>query len=165
MLVRTQTSAKLNSSETRPRRWRQLKLQRNNGYVGSTSLQHQIVLQQRIRLTTFTNVPKQLILSYWPLWLSINTNILPISLQDGFRTLLPRPQGKGNAPGDSSADSADSVLQTLLARNYRGDIPMSAVEKFPILLSEAEEESSSVPPCFSDEGINVCLRHVYPDLS
>jgi AP-1 complex subunit mu len=43
-----------------------------------------------------------------------------------------------------------------LARNYRGDIPMSAVEKFPILLSEAEEESSAVPPCFSDEGINVC---------
>ena len=46
-------------------------------------------------------------------------------------------------------------LQTLLARNYRGDIPMSAVEKFPVLLSEAEEESSAVPPCFSDEGINV----------
>jgi hypothetical protein len=42
-----------------------------------------------------------------------------------------------------------------LARNYRGDIPMSAVEKFPVLLSEAEEESSAVPPCFSDEGINV----------
>ncbi len=33
---------------------------------------------------------------------------------------------------------------------------MSAVEKFPILLSEAEDESSAVPPCFSDEGINVC---------
>lgn len=32
---------------------------------------------------------------------------------------------------------------------------MSAVEKFPILLSEAEEESSAVPPCFSSEGINV----------
>ncbi|KAK3047935.1 hypothetical protein LTS18_013034, partial [Coniosporium uncinatum] len=30
--------------------------------------------------------------------------------------------------------------KTLLARNYRGDVPMSAVEKFPILLSEAEEE-------------------------
>ncbi|KAL8796590.1 MAG: hypothetical protein Q9182_007335, partial [Xanthomendoza sp. 2 TL-2023] len=45
--------------------------------------------------------------------------------------------------------------KTLLARNYRGDIPMSAVEKFPVLLSEAEEESSAVPPCFSDEGINV----------
>jgi hypothetical protein len=47
-------------------------------------------------------------------------------------------------------------MKTLLARNYRGDIPMSAVEKFPILLSEAEEESSAVPPCFSHEGINVC---------
>jgi AP-1 complex subunit mu len=34
---------------------------------------------------------------------------------------------------------------------------MSAVEKFPVLLSEAEEESSAVPPCFSHEGINVCL--------
>lgn len=35
---------------------------------------------------------------------------------------------------------------------------MSAVEKFPILLSEAEEESSAVPPCFSHEGINVRIR-------
>jgi len=35
---------------------------------------------------------------------------------------------------------------------------MSAVEKFPILLNEAEEESSAVPPCFSHEGINVCPR-------
>jgi hypothetical protein len=32
---------------------------------------------------------------------------------------------------------------------------MSAVEKFPVLLNEAEEESSAVPPCFSHEGINV----------
>lgn len=37
---------------------------------------------------------------------------------------------------------------------------MSAVEKFPILLSEAEEESSAVPPCFSNEGINVRTRQV-----
>ncbi len=36
---------------------------------------------------------------------------------------------------------------------------MSAVDKFPILLSEAEEESSAVPPCFSDEGINVRALH------
>ncbi|KAI4719502.1 clathrin adaptor, mu subunit [Aureobasidium sp. EXF-10727] len=50
--------------------------------------------------------------------------------------------------------------KTLLARNYRGDIPMSAVDKFPVLLSEAEEESSAVPPCFSDEGINyLYIRH------
>ncbi|MCJ1467006.1 AP-1 complex subunit mu-1-Iike [Pseudocyphellaria aurata] len=37
---------------------------------------------------------------------------------------------------------------------------MSAVERFPVLLSEAEEESSAVPPCFSDEGINyLYIRH------
>ena len=40
---------------------------------------------------------------------------------------------------------------------------MSAVEKFPILLSEAEEESSAVPPCFSDEGINVSLPSPWPN--
>jgi hypothetical protein len=37
---------------------------------------------------------------------------------------------------------------------------MSAVEKFPQLLSDAEEESSAVPPCFSDEGINVCAHRL-----
>ena len=37
---------------------------------------------------------------------------------------------------------------------------MSAVEKFPVLLNEAEEESSAVPPCFSDDGINV--SRLYP---
>ncbi|KAK9471410.1 Mu homology domain-containing protein [Dipodascopsis tothii] len=48
----------------------------------------------------------------------------------------------------------------LLSRNYRGDVPMSAVDKFPILLLEAEEESSIVPPCFSHEGINyLYIRH------
>jgi AP-1 complex subunit mu len=37
---------------------------------------------------------------------------------------------------------------------------MSAVERFPVLLSEAEEESSAVPPCFSNEGINyLYIRH------
>ena len=41
---------------------------------------------------------------------------------------------------------------------------MSAVEKFPILLSEAEEESSAVPPCFSDEGINVLLPALFSQL-
>lgn len=34
---------------------------------------------------------------------------------------------------------------------------MSAVEMFPTLLNDAEEESSAVPPCFSHEGINVRL--------
>ncbi|KAK5683007.1 AP-1 adaptor complex mu subunit Apm1 [Elasticomyces elasticus] len=52
--------------------------------------------------------------------------------------------------------------KTLLARNYRGDIPMSAVEAFPTLLSDAEEESSSTPPCMTDPstGINyLYIRH------
>merc|ERR1711977_664465 len=82
-----------------------------------------------LNLTTFTNVSNQLISSYWP-----------------FGSLsLPR-----TAPSHSKMASAlfflDLKGKTLLARNYRGDIPMSAVEKFPILLSEAEEESSTVPP-------------------
>ena len=39
---------------------------------------------------------------------------------------------------------------------------MSAVENFPVLLNDAEEESSAVPPCFSSEGINVrsSLHHL-----
>jgi AP-1 complex subunit mu len=76
-------------------------------------------------------------------------------------------KGKASQPGRKSFSKrgaerttcANISSQTLLARNYRGDIPMSAVEKFPILLSEAEEESSAVPPCFSDEGINVKISH------
>ena len=40
---------------------------------------------------------------------------------------------------------------------------MSAVEKFPVLLLDAEDESSAVPPCFSHEGINV--RNKNPLLS
>ena len=39
---------------------------------------------------------------------------------------------------------------------------MSAVEKFPTLLNDAEEESSAVPPCFSHEGINVCRCPLWP---
>lgn len=70
-------------------------------------------------------------------------------------------KGKVWASHSPSPDDAD-VAQTLLARNYRGDIPMSAVEKFPMLLLEAEEESSAVPPCFSHEGINVRIPETPP---
>jgi AP-1 complex subunit mu len=49
----------------------------------------------------------------------------------------------------------DMKGKPLLYRNYRGDVPVSAVEKFPMLLMEAEEESGVIPPCFSHEGINV----------
>jgi AP-1 complex subunit mu len=44
--------------------------------------------------------------------------------------------------------------KTLLSRNYRGDIPMSAVEKFMPLLLDAEEENTAAP-CISHEGVNV----------
>ena len=80
----------------------------------------------------------------------------------GVGCLLPRSQGQGALVGHFSARPGDAngLTQTLLARNYRGDIPMSAVEKFPVLLSEAEDESSAVPPCFSSEGINyLYIRH------
>lgn len=48
----------------------------------------------------------------------------------------------------------DSKGKTLLSRNYRGDIPISAVDHFPLLLIEAEQKSTSVPPCLNHEGIN-----------
>ncbi|CAF9906083.1 MAG: AP-1 complex subunit mu-1-Iike [Alectoria fallacina] len=69
-------------------------------------------------------------------------------------------KGKASSLPPLLFSHSSNTSQTLLARNYRGDVPMSAVEKFPILLSEAEEESSAVPPCFSDEGINyLYIRH------
>nr|POE87519.1 ap-1 complex subunit mu-1 [Quercus suber] len=76
---------------------------------------------------------------------------------DGTNGLVPAPDALQMA---SAIFFLDLKGKTLLARNYRGDIPMSAVEKFPVLLSEAEDESSSVPPCFTSEGINyLYIRH------
>jgi AP-1 complex subunit mu len=50
--------------------------------------------------------------------------------------------------------------KVLISRNYRGDIPMSAVEKFMPLVLETEEESQSPTPCFTHEGINyLYIRH------
>lgn len=49
--------------------------------------------------------------------------------------------------------------KVLISRNYRGDIPTTAVEKFMPLVLEAEEEQAPVP-CFNDEGINyLYIRH------
>lgn len=80
-----------------------------------------------------------------------------LDLKGKVNTPSPKPMYQACRRRNKSATQlTQSPHQTLLARNYRGDIPMSAVEKFPILLSEAEEESSAVPPCFSHEGINVC---------
>ncbi len=88
--------------------------------------------------------------------------LLPFAHHNGLRSLLSRPKGQGTALWWLPFVARSwHCYQTLLARNYRGDIPMSAVEKFPVLLSEAEEESSAVPPCFSDEGINVRALYLW----
>ncbi|KAJ1500804.1 hypothetical protein HMI55_003726 [Coelomomyces lativittatus] len=45
--------------------------------------------------------------------------------------------------------------KALIARNFRGDIPMSTIEKFMPLLTEQEEEGNEQPPILVDEaGIN-----------
>ena len=50
--------------------------------------------------------------------------------------------------------------KVLISRNYRGDIPMSAVENFMPLVLEAEEEQQAPTPCFTHEGINyLYIRH------
>ncbi|KAL1921191.1 uncharacterized protein VTP21DRAFT_10907 [Calcarisporiella thermophila] len=49
--------------------------------------------------------------------------------------------------------------KVLISRNYRGDIPLSAVEKFMPLVMEAEEEQAPTP-CFSSDGVNyLYIRH------
>ncbi|KAJ3091895.1 AP-1 complex subunit mu-1 [Quaeritorhiza haematococci] len=51
--------------------------------------------------------------------------------------------------------------KVLISRNYRGDIPMSAVEKFMPLVLEAEEEEQTPSPIIStDDGVNfLYIRH------
>lgn len=54
----------------------------------------------------------------------------------------------------------DSQGNTLLARNYRGDIPMSTVENFPMLLLRDGVAS----PCITYEGVNyiyITINNVY----
>ncbi|AMD20728.1 HDL016Cp [Eremothecium sinecaudum] len=47
----------------------------------------------------------------------------------------------------------DSKGRLLLSRKYKDDIPASAIENFPHLLIEKEQESSVLPPCFSHNGV------------
>ncbi|AGO11758.1 AaceriADL017Cp [[Ashbya] aceris (nom. inval.)] len=48
----------------------------------------------------------------------------------------------------------DSKGKLLLSRRYKDDIPANAIEQFPHLLIEKEQESSVLPPCFSFNGIH-----------
>ncbi|AAS51904.1 ADL017Cp [Eremothecium gossypii ATCC 10895] len=47
----------------------------------------------------------------------------------------------------------DSKGKLLLSRRYKDDIPANAIEQFPHLLIEKEQESSVLPPCFSFNGV------------
>lgn len=59
----------------------------------------------------------------------------------------------------SSIFFLDLKGKTLLSRNYRGDIAMSAVEKFMTLLAEQEEEGTQ-SPVFTDAGISyLYIKH------
>ncbi|KAK9719246.1 AP-1 adaptor complex mu subunit Apm1 [Basidiobolus ranarum] len=50
--------------------------------------------------------------------------------------------------------------KVLISRNYRGDIPMTAVEKFMPLLLETEEEEQTLTPVITHEGVNyLYIRH------
>ena len=51
-------------------------------------------------------------------------------------------------------------VQVLISRNYRGDIPMTAIEKFMQLILQAEEEELTVTPILNSEGVNfLYIRH------
>ncbi|AET41623.1 Apm1p Ecym_8350 [Eremothecium cymbalariae DBVPG len=47
----------------------------------------------------------------------------------------------------------DAKGKLLLSRRYKDDIPISAIEQFPYLLIEKEQESNVIPPCFSHNGV------------
>lgn len=50
--------------------------------------------------------------------------------------------------------------KVLLSRNYRGDIPMEAAERFLPLLTEIEEDQKTPTPVIYDSGLSyVYLRH------
>jgi hypothetical protein len=50
--------------------------------------------------------------------------------------------------------------KVILSRNYRGDIPMSAVEQFMPLLTELEEDEQTITPVLTHQGIHyLYLRH------
>ena len=42
--------------------------------------------------------------------------------------------------------------KVLISRNYRGDLPLNTIEKFPKILMEAEEEGT-MTPVMTDDGV------------
>lgn len=59
----------------------------------------------------------------------------------------------------SSIHFLDIKGKPLLSRDYRGDIPSSALEKFPLLVIEQEQNNNSIP-LINDNGVNyIYLLH------
>lgn len=60
----------------------------------------------------------------------------------------------------SSVFFLDIRGKVILYRNYRGDIPHEAAEKFITLLADFEEEQRTVVPVLTSDGVSyVHIRH------
>lgn len=51
------------------------------------------------------------------------------------------------------------IFQTIISRNYRGDIDMTAIDKFIHLLMEKEEEGSAAPVLTYQDTNFVFIKH------
>jgi len=53
----------------------------------------------------------------------------------------------------------DGKGKVLISRNYRGDIPMTAIERFPKLVAEQEEDNTVTPVIQDDNVTFVFIKH------
>ena len=53
--------------------------------------------------------------------------------------------------------------KVLISRNYRGDLPLNTIDKFPKLLMEAEEEGTMTPVMTDDDVtfIHIKCNNIY----
>ncbi|ONH64847.1 AP-1 complex subunit mu-1 [Cyberlindnera fabianii] len=56
----------------------------------------------------------------------------------------------------SAIHLCDVKGKSLLSRDYKGDVPSQAMEHFPFVLVEAEEDPATSSPVVSYNGINYC---------
>ncbi|SMN19990.1 similar to Saccharomyces cerevisiae YPL259C APM1 Mu1-like medium subunit of the clathrin-associated protein complex (AP-1) [Maudiozyma saulgeensis] len=47
----------------------------------------------------------------------------------------------------------DNKGKPILSRRFKDDVPLNAIDKFQVVLSDLEEESSIIPPCITHNGI------------
>ena len=53
----------------------------------------------------------------------------------------------------------DQKGKVLISRNYRGDIPMTCIERFPKLLADQEEDNTITPIIQDDNVTFVYIKH------